>query len=396
MDFNFSEAEEAWRKEVKEFFAKEVTDKFVEEQGYTNPHSQELYLKMADRGWLGLSWPKEYGGQGRSYIEQAIFAEEAVKGKCPAGTVNVIGNTVHFLGGLLLATGSEKQKREWLSLIARGELRSCQGLSEPNAGSDLASVELRAVEDGGDYVLNGTKIFNNAHNATNIFTVTRTDPDVPKHRGISTFLVDLSSPGIGISPLITCGGTRRNEVSFQDVRVPKENMIGEKNRGWYILATAMGFERSQAIGVTKLQGSFFELISCVKQMKYEGRPLSEIPAVRYALANIATDMQVAWLLSYQVVWLQSQGRDVTAKEAPVAKLYYSEVGERFANVAIGILGQYGQLERWGTSKKQIPLGGEIATLYRDSRNSQIGGGTSEMQLDIIAQRGLGLPRASQR
>ena len=401
MDFRFSEAEEAWRKEIKEFFAREVTEEFLdkltqEQGGWTNPHSQELYVKMADRGWLGLSWPKEYGGQERSYTEQAIFSEEAAKGRCPAGTLNVIGNSVHFLGGLLLASGNENQKKEWLSLIARGQLRSCQGLSEPNAGSDLASVELRAIEKGDEYVLNGTKIYSNAHNTTHIFTVTRTDTEVPKHRGISLLLVDLSSPGITISPLITCGGRRRNEVAFEDVEVPKENMVGDKNQGWYVLATAMGFERTQSIGVAKLESSFAELVKCVKEIKYEGRPLSQIPAVRSALANIATEIQIAWLLSYRVAWLQGQGQSVGAKEAPMAKLSRSEVEERFANTVTDVLGQYGQLEKWGEDKKRIPLHGEAATLYRDSRTDQIAAGTSEVQLNIIAQRGLGLPRAPKK
>ena len=152
MDFRFTEADEAWRREVREFFQREITDELLErlerEQKCTNPHSQELYLKMAAKGWLGLSWPKQYGGEERSYFEQAIFAEECTRGRVPSGTVNVIGNTVHFLGGGLIAYGTEAQKKLFMPKIASGELRSCQGLSEPNAGSDLASVELRAVEDG--------------------------------------------------------------------------------------------------------------------------------------------------------------------------------------------------------------------------------------------------------
>ena len=348
MNFRFSPEEETWRQEVREFFAREVTDELLErlqrEQGCTNTHSQELYLKMAQKGWLGLAWPKEFGGQARGYAEQAIFAEECTRGRVPPGTVNVIGNTVHFLGGALIQYGTDEQKRTFLPKIAAGEIRSCQGLTEPNAGSDLASVELRAVEDGDDFILNGTKLFSNAHNANHMFTVTRTDPNVPKHRGITLFLTPLDSPGIHISALYTVGGRRRNVVTFEDVRVPKTHMLGELNRGWYNLAVTMGLERSQAQGVAEMERRFADLVEFVKRAQRQGKPLGSFPAVRYALARLATELQTAKLLSYKVVWMQGAGLDVGAKEAPLAKLYHSELVERFASTALDILGQYGQLE----------------------------------------------------
>ena len=396
MDFRFSSEEEAWRKEVREFFEKECSGEFVQrlidEQGRYNAHSQELYLKMAQRGWLGLSWPKEYGGQGRSYMEQAIFIEEACRGRCPTGTMNVIGNTVHFLGNMIIEIGTKEQKETFLSKITKGELRSCQGLSEPNAGTDLASVELRAVADNDDYVLNGTKLFSNAFNANHIFTVTRTDPNVPKHRGISLFLVDLKSPGISISPLVTPGNQWRAEVAFEDVRVPRFNRLGEENQGWYNLAKAMGFERSQSQGVSELEQLLEEFIFFIKRERYEGIALCEIPAVRQAIANIAADLEVARLLSYHVVWKQSKGMDVSQREAPMAKLYTSELKERFANVAMDILGGYGLLQKGASDRRYIPLNGKIAQAWLDSRVEQIAGGTSEVQRMVSAQRGLGLPR----
>lgn len=396
MDFRFSEAEDAWRKEVRAFFKKEITPGYIKklerEQGCANPHSEEIYLKLAAKGWLGLSWPKKYGGQERNYIEQAIFNEESAACGMPFGTTNVMNNTVQFLGGALLAFGTAEQKQHWLPLIASGQVRSCQGLSEPDAGSDLASVNLRAVEQDGYFVLNGTKIFNNAHNATHIFTVSRSDASGPKHQGISLFLVDLKSPGISISALFTANNHRRNEVSFVDVKVPRENLLGEKDRGWTALAAAMAFERSQATAFATLMLNFDGFVSFIKTHKAGGKPMSEIPAVRYALADLATEIKALYLMSYRVAWLQGQGSDVTAKDAPMVKLFRSEVEDHFANAAADILGPYGMLEEWGKHTSQLPMEGRLWSLIADGRCSQIGGGTSQIQLNIAAQRGLGLPR----
>ncbi|MFC2001599.1 acyl-CoA dehydrogenase family protein [Chloroflexota bacterium] len=397
MDFRFTEAEEKLAQEVRDFFAKEVTDEFwdkhMAEQGCNNPYSHELHLKMAERGWFGLLAPKEYGGQERSFTELTIFLEEVGKGRGPFGNVNVISNSANFLMGGLLLYGTDEQKKKWLPLILNGQLKSSQGLTEPEAGSDLAAAQLRAVRDGDSYILNGTKIFNNAHNATHIFAVARTDPNVLKYKGISLFLVDLSSPGIAISPrFFTCGGEKRSEVSFQDVRVPKENMLGEENRGWYHLAAAMRYERTQGYRVGETEENFNVLLKTVKEMKVEGHPVTDIPWVRQSLANIATEIQVVRLLCYWVAYLQDQGKDVTAWEAPITKVYRSEIQERLANIAVDILGQYGQLEKWGSTHERIPMRGRAVELYEDSRKEEIGAGTTEVQFNIVALRGLGLPK----
>ena len=396
MNFRFTEAEEKLAQEAREFFAREINnafwDKHMAEQECSNPYSHDLHLKMAKKGFYGLHAPRKLGGQECSFTDWTIFLEEMGKGRVPFGNVNVVINSANFLLGGLLLYGTEEQKAKWIPHILSGELESCQGLTEPDAGSDLAAVQLKAAKDGDDYILNGTKIFNNAHCSTHIFTVARTDPNVPKYRGITLFLVDLKSPGISISPrYFSTGWERRSEVSFEDVRVPRENMLGEENQGWYHLAAAMRFERTQGYRVGETRENFQALLEAVKQLKVEGRPITEIPWVRHSLANIATEIQVVRLMCYWVSYLQDQDKDVTDWEAPITKVYRSEIQERLGNLAADILGQYGQLE-WGVNHDRIPMRGRAAELYEDSRKEEIGAGTTEIQFNIVALRALGLPK----
>ena len=394
MKFGFTEQEERWRKEVRDFFDKEATDELLEkleEEGLT--HSQEFYLKMRDKGWFAIPWPRECGGQDRSFVEQAIFNDEIVYSKTPFGTANILRNTVYYLANLLIRFGTEEQKRTIVPMIASGELRNCVGLTEPNVGSDVAAVEMRAVADGDDYMLNGTKLYNNAYNSTHITALVKTDPNAAKkYKGLSLFLVDLKSPGISVKPVLTIGGTQRSEVIMEDVRVPKTSIIGEKNQGWYHLMGIMDLERSAGGGAGRLRRAWEDLLQFVKEARREGQPLSKIPAVRYVLADMAKDIELLDLFFYRTAGMQDRHMDVTNKEASMYKILWSESVERFANAAMEILGQYGQLERRGSSKERIPLNGIIPELYEDSRHPTIGGGTVEIQRNIIAMRGLGLPR----
>jgi len=393
MEFSFTSEEEEWKKEVHDFFDREVTPEIREElreKGF----SRQFHLKMAQAGILAAALPKEYGGRGLSPLKQFIFNEELTRAKMPFGVTSAIGNTVHVFGGALVHYGTEEQRKRWLPMIVRGELISSQGLTEPNAGSDLASVELRAVEDGDDYILNGTKLYSNALNATHMLTVTRTDPTVSKHKGISLFIVDLSSPGVTVAPMISTDGDHRAEVSFEDVRVPKFNMLGEKNGGWYNLTgkETMVRERTQPTPWYRPLFLFDDLVDFVKHAQRDGQPLGKIPAVRYAMADLATEVKVTWLVNYHTAWMMDNGMDVSNKEVSMAKICLTELIEHFADTAIDILGQFGQLESWGLEKKWVPLKGVIAREYRGCRDQQIGGGTTEIQKNIIAIRGLGLPR----
>ena len=239
MNFRFSPDEERFRQEVRAFLDKEVTEGVLQEidsgQGF-GPHSWELLRKLGAKGWLTPSWPKEYGGLGLSHIYRFIIQEEL---DYYGGLFIGRSTGASIAGPTILLYGSEEQKKEYLPRIARGEIEFALGYTEPQAGSDLAALEIRAVEDGEDYVMNGQKCFNTrSHFAQYHWLAARTDPNAPRHRGISLFIVDLSSPGITIRPMWTVGGTRTNEVFYDSVRVPKGNLVGEKNRGFYHIATA--------------------------------------------------------------------------------------------------------------------------------------------------------------
>ncbi len=397
LDFRFTPEQEALAKEWHDFFAREITaekwDRTMDEQACNNPYWHDLHLKMAEKGYLALMAPKELGGSALSFTSWTIFLEEVGKGRVPFGNVNAIINSSNFFLGGLLLWGTEEQKRRWIPKILSGEVKSSQGLTEPMAGSDLAAVQLRAVEQpDGSFILNGTKIFNNAHNATHILVVSRTDTTVVKHRGISLFLVDLKSAGISISPrYISCGGEKRSEVSFEDVHVPKEGLLGEKNRGWYALAQAMRFERTMGYRVGESADDFARLLKAVKELRFDGQPVSRIPWVRYTLAQIATEIQIVRLMCYWVAYLQDKGVEVTDREAPITKVFRSEIQERLGNAAIEILGEYGGLEKWNGSRDRVPLHGAAAEWYQDSRKEEIGAGTTEVNWNIVGIRGLGLP-----
>lgn len=390
MRFSFTEAQEKFRQELKEFFEREMTPEVMaklEAQGETaNAHSPEIYKKMAEKGWLGLQWPKEYGGEGRSHVEMAIFNEEAGYYQVPmtgyALTVNVVGNS-------FIAFGTEEQKKEYLPRIARGEILFCQGFSEPGSGSDLASLQTQAVEDGDEYVINGQKIFTtNAHIADYIFLLARTDPNVPKHKGLSLFVVPMNAPGVSVKPLYTLGGGRVNQTFFEDVRIPRKNLIGEKNRGWYHATTTLDFERSGAGRVGHARRILEGLIQYVKETKRNGYPLSKDPIIRQKLAQMEIELEVVRLIAYRVASMQSRGL-IPNHEASMSKVYGSEYLKRLANVGMEILGPYSALQ---SGSKWAPLHGKIEALTRGAMGGTIAAGTSEIQRYIIAGRGLGLPR----
>ena len=271
----------------------------------------------------------------------------------------------------------------------KGEVEFCLGYSEPEAGSDLASLNIRAVEDGDDYVINGQKTFNTeCHYAEYHWLAARTDPDAPKHRGISLFIVDLDSPGITIKPMWAMSGERTNEVFYDNVRVSKERLVGERNKGFYYMMEAIGAERNEVFVPIRLYFLLDELIQYAKETKRGGKTLAEDPVIRHKLAQVAIELDVARLLADRSRWLEINGLPMTY-EAEVAKIVTSELQQRLANTGMQILGLYSQLEE---DSKWVPLRGRIEWYYLSSFLATIGGGTSEIGRNVIAQRGLGLPR----
>jgi alkylation response protein AidB-like acyl-CoA dehydrogenase len=334
---------------------------------------------LADNGWLTMAWPKEYGGGGASPMEQMIFKEEAALHGAPTG-----GGGVSLVGPTLMIHGTEDQKKEHIPRIANAEVVWAQGYSEPGSGSDLASLQTRAVRDGDEFVINGQKIWTSgAHHADWIHVLTRTDPDAPKHRGISYFMAPMDSPGISVRPLEQMHGAHGfNETFFEDVRVPATNMIGEENRGWYVATTTLDFERSGVHRAATVGRAFGALMNHVK----ESGALSNVQ--RVTLVDTAVEMEVGRILGYRVGWMQSQNL-VPNYEASMSKAYNSELGQRNARRGINILGPHGALK---PGSPHAVLNGQFCQLYMSTVSSTIAAGTSEVQRNIIATRGLGLPR----
>lgn len=395
MRFEFTKEQEAFRREIQSFLKENLPPRWAqggtdqeEEDGTKDGFAYEFAQKMADKGWITARWPKEYGGLGWTPIEQLIFTEEMTRNKVPrpyiqdAGTSNV--------GPTIAAHGTPEQKASWLPGIARAKERWCQLFSEPNAGSDLASLQTTAVEDGDDFVVNGTKIWSSmAHKADWGALMCRTDPDVPKHKGISYLVVDMKSPGITFAPIVNiCDRHHFNEVHLKDVRVPKTNLIGEKNRGWYSGATTLNLERSFIRQSILNQDYFDEVVATMKEGVNGLKPLEHNPSLRSKLANMSVQLAVAHNLAYRVAWLQAQG-EIPSYQSSVSKMFCSELTQRLVDLVMEVLGEYGQLKE---HSKYAVLRGKAQQLYLAQRASTIGGGTTEIQRNVIAQRGLGLPR----
>ena len=395
MDFKVTEEQLALKKQFEEFYQREMKNAPPgwlgnQEDIYSSDERfafhRSLARKLGQRGWLSLPWPKNYGGQDHTPLEQVLFNE--VKGYYFGGGVDI------FLGMIaptLLEYGNEEQKNEFLPKIARGEMFWCQGWSEPNAGSDLAALTTRAVEDGDDYVLNGQKIWTTgAHKADWMFLVARTDPNLPRHRGISFFLLDMKTKGITVRPIPEMSGLHSfNEVFFDDVRVPKKNMVGERNRGWYVTLSTMNFERSGIGRFSQQRRLLEELVRYCKETVRHGKPLAEDQRIRSELAQRAIEIAAGRAMAYRIAWLQTKG-ELVAAEASASKVFGSELSQRIAYTGCRILGMYGQLTE---GSKWAPLRGLFEMLYQTMPGYNLAGGSSEVQRNIVATRGLDLPRS---
>ena len=393
MDFSFTREEQAFRQEVRDFLEKELPEDWFgmeAEYGSSTPQEWEFHkrlaLKFGAKGWLALDWPKEYGGQARSRIERLTFMEEVYYHRAPG--VDLWG--VSMVAPTVMAFGTEEQKQKHLEPIAKGKAFWCQGLSEPESGSDLASLELQAVEEGDEYVLNGTKIWTtNAHHSDWIALVARTDNEAPKHRGISFFLVDMKSHGLKVQPITSMSGVNSfNQLFFDNVRVPAENLVGEKNRGWYVVMAMVDFERSGIDWIASAHRTLDDIIQYAKEMTRNGTSIASNPVVRHKLAEMAIEIEVGRMMAYHVNWMQEQGQTPNA-EASMSKLFGAELTQRLASVCMELLGLYGQLDR---ESPWVPLFGRVKHLYLKSVAATLRRGTSEIQRNIIAGRGLGLPR----
>ena len=394
MDIKFTQQEEDFRQEIRDFLQETLPGDWdplgqvglsaKERQDFTRQMTQAL----ADKGWLTLAWPEEYGGQARPIMEQVIYNEEMSYKNVPGTELGT--GAISWVGPVLMLAGTDDQKAEHLPPIARGERLWCTLYSEPGSGSDLASLQTQATRDGDDYVINGQKIWtSSAHVADWGWLAARTNPDAPKHRGISIFMLDMKSPGVSVRPIENMAGGRDfNEVYFDDVRIPSGNLVGQEDRGWYTLAVALDFERSGVGYSAGARRTLEALVEYAKQTERNGEPLSRNPNVRRKLAQRFTETEIARWLAYKVAWMQSQDMIPNA-EASMSKMYGTELTQRVARTGMEILGMAGQISQ---GSKWAPLEGHIQQLYLSSVSSTIAAGTSEIQRNIVAQRGLGLSR----
>lgn len=388
MDFKDTPEEAAFRKEVQAFIKAEAPLAGADFQEAWQK-GQTWWKKLQDKGWIAPAWPKEYGGGGMTVMQQFIFNEEMATQRAPRPMHLIIG--LGMAGPTLIVHGTEEQRKRFLPQMLSGGDIWCQGYSEPEAGSDLASLKTRAVRDGDDYVINGQKTWTTlAHQAKWMIMLARTDPDAPKHKGISYFIVEMNSPGLTVQPLVNMtGGHEFNEVFLDNVRVPKENMVGEENRGWYAAVTTLDFERSSIGSAIGLRQEMDSLVNYAREHTEDHTStLGFSPTLRYELSDRLVETEVARMLSYRVASLQSRGL-IPNYEASALKLFSTELHQRISETAIKILGLYGQLER---ESPWAPLKGRLCYNFLRGAAHTIEGGTSEIQRNIIAQRGLGLPR----
>ena len=397
MELVFTDREEAFRQEVREFLKRELPsgweglDEGDEYEGEGWEFTRSLARKLAEKRWLTLSWPKEYGGQNLPIMEQVVYLEEMAYHMVPSATLDMGVGGIGWVGPTLMLYGTEEQKREHIPLIGSGKRFWCTGYSEPDSGSDLASLQTQAVSKGDYYLVNGQKIWNSGGHVMDwCWLAVRTAPDAPKHKGISLLLVDMKSPGIKVKPIANMAGAHNfNQLFFEDLKVPKANLVGEENRGWYYVAVALDFERSHIRDAAIQQRRLDELIQLLKGGSLAKSPSSPRDAsVRHRLAETAIEIEVGRWMAYRVAWMQGQGL-VPNSEASICKILITESSQRLARTVLWVLGLYGQL---ASDSKGAVSKGKFERDYLLSVAATIAGGTSEIQRTIIARRGLGLPR----
>lgn len=389
MDFEFSAEERAFEAEVEAFLEAErspdVMDAHPEQLSQTvdTPAKRAFMKKLSARGWLGMSWPKEYGGQERPGLYDFLLTEALSRFGAPQP-----GKGVGIVGKTIIRHGNERLKQEFLPKIIAGEVEFAIGYSEPGAGSDAANMQLKATRDEarGGWVLNGQKIWTtSAHFADWYWVGARTAPH--KHRGITLFLVPMDHPGLTIRPTWTIGDERTNEVFFDDVFVPDDHIVGAPNAGWTYICEALDLERFAMMPVGPLEKKTEAICEWVRTARRDGEPVREDPRARRAVAQLATQLEVARMLQRRVIAEAVKG-GVPTCESSQYKLFMNECSKKTANAALDLIGPAGQLE---AGEPGAPLEGRFARSYRYTVVDTIGGGTSEIQKNIIARRKLGLP-----
>jgi alkylation response protein AidB-like acyl-CoA dehydrogenase len=391
MDLNLTPGERKFRDDFRAWLKANVPAPWKGAVTPANRNENIAYLRKWQRtlfegGWAGISWPQQYGGRGATLMEQAIFQQELALADAPH-LIGTIG--LSLVGPTIIALGTPEQKQRYLPPILSGEEIWCQGFSEPNAGSDLASVGTKAIRDGDDFIVNGQKIWTSfAEIANACLLLVRTDFESPKHKGITCLLAGMATPGISVRPLRQMtGDSGFNEVFFSNVRVPIANVLGQINNGWTTAITALMNERANlGTGIQVLfKRNLNALIARARTVDRNGRPASADPVVRQKLAQAYLELEILRLNTNRALTSLSKS-GIPGAEGSIQKLYWSEMNQRTQQIAQEVLGPYGQLSDFDDATWQYA--------YLRARGNTIEAGTSEIQRNIIAERVLGLPRSS--
>jgi alkylation response protein AidB-like acyl-CoA dehydrogenase len=397
MDFRFNTEEEAFREQFRDWLDIKLS-KDVLRPDYRLPEDwtervrlyKVLQRQLYDAGYAGLTCPEEYGGRGNHFIKHIIVTEELAPWTQTIGHVGLISHGMAL--PTLLTCGSEDQKKELVPKILKGEHVWCQGSSEPNAGSDIANIQTRAVRDGNYYIINGQKIWTSeAHVADYCLLMVRTDPDAPKHAGLSYFVLDMKTPGIEVRPILQMTGeAEHNEVFFEDVRIHKSRMVGKENEGWKVILTNLMFERVSG-GVSMIAGCkclYDGVVDMAGRFVKDGKPAIKDAFIRRRLAKCYIDLMVGKYMGYRSI-SKIAGGSMPGPDESASKLLASELSQRLLELAMDVQGPYNQ---YVSGPKWIIDNGRWQYEYLYSKGTTIGGGTSEILRNIIGERVLGLPK----
>ena len=383
MYLELTEEQRNLQRELRQYFEALVAD--VEAAPSDEPSYTRYIRRMGQDGWLGIGWPLEYGGQARGPIDQMIFVEESHWAGVPLPLL-----TLNSVGPTLMALGTNEQKERLLPGILRGEVHFSIGYTEPSAGTDLASLKTRAVRDGDEYVINGQKIFTSAiQYADYVWLAARTDPEAPKHKGLSVFIVPVDSPGFHWTPLATIVGDITSSTFYEDVRVPAENLVGAENQGWKLITNQLNHERVAICPASGLLKSLTEVRRWAQGNRLaDGRTVMDQEWVQISLAKAHAKVDVLKLLNWKVAWAADKG--LNPADASATKVYGTELALEIYRLLLDVVGQGGYLVEGSPG---AVLRGRLENQARGQLIFTFGGGTNEIQRDIIAMIGLGMPRA---
>ena len=389
MEIGYTEEHQALRNELRAYYDKLLTPEVVEQLHIGHgigADMRRVVKQMATDGWLGIGWPVEWGGQGKSAIEQFIFFDESMRAGAPVPML-----TINTVGPTLMQYGTQEQKEFFLPKILAGDIHFCIGYTEPESGTDLASLQTRAVRDGDEYVINGQKIYTSlAGDADYIWLATRTDPDVSKHKGISMFIVPMDTPGIKVVPMHLLGDHNINYTFYEDVRIPATNLVGGENQGWSLITNQLNHERVTLCSSGLIERAFTDTRAWAQSTKLaDGRRVIDQEWVQIHLARIYARLEFLKLINWKVAWTATEGH-LDVADASTIKVFGTEFYLEAFKLMMEIVGQAGYLSR-GTP--EAVLAGRLEMYARSLVILTFGGGTNEIQRDLIAIFGLGMPRS---